>query len=149
MTTRPKSKTPKPLSHGPRTGVLKNRATLTKHVSQFAKGRDAELLRQAVVSTAKEYDDLAARRVKTPTHGRGAPPKDEIVVLVGFLAGAFLLRTGTRVSRNYADQALSPFEAFAAPILLDLGISNASDWIKKHIQQREKLAGEVGLKKLK
>lgn len=128
----------KPLSRGPRAGVIKTSAALTDHIGKFTTGRHVGLLRQIVRANIRQYDQLATRRPKSRTRGRGAPPKDEIVVLVSSLAAGFALYTRHRVTRNFAEQLPSPAEAFLRPILEDLGIRDPSGWIRKHIEARNK-----------
>jgi hypothetical protein len=136
VSSRRKSPIRKPLPYGPRLGVLKDRASLTKHVRKHKQNiNDAERIRRTIIEAVELYDQLVAQRLKTPIRARGAPRKDEIAVLVSSFASAFA-RTGTSVSRHWPHQQ-SRFQAFAEPILTDLGVKNPTGWIHKHIKARE------------
>ena len=139
---------PKSLPIGARTGVLLDQTSLLAHTSRFASGPSSALLASQVREYVKFYDkQLKDRENPTPPayghyppRGRGAPRKDEYTVLVSSLATALALATNKPSTQNYDGDQASTFEAFADPILTDLGIFNVKGLVKKHIQLRKKLS---------
>lgn len=119
----------------PRT-FLTNSQALISHCTRFAATPKltADLVR-LTRRNIREFNRLEDRRTKTPTSGRrGAPSKEEIMVLVsGLLAAYYRCSDGKTVTRHYnKDAKPSSAGRFIQPIFDDLGLKDPDSWIKKH-----------------
>ncbi len=121
---------------------LSDPTALLKHAKRFAPTPPlaADLVR-LIKRNVREFDRLVARRVKTANTGsRGAPKKDEIMVLTsGLLAAYYRCSNGKAPTRHYKkDQKMSAAARFIEAIFTDLGLTDPDSWIKKHNAEKEK-----------
>ena len=122
---------------------LSNPTALLNHAKRFALTPSlAEELVRLIKRNVREFDRLVARRLKTASTGsRGAPKKDEIMVLTsGLLAAYYRCSSGKAPTRHYKkDRKMSAAGRFIEAIFTDLGLKDPDSWIKKHKVEKEKV----------
>ena len=125
----------------PRT-FLSDPTALLKHAKRFAPTPSlAADLVYLIKRNVREFDRLVAMRIKTASTGsRGAPKKEEIMVLTaGLLAAYFRCSGGKAPTRHYKkDRKMSAAGRFIEAIFTDLGLNDPDSWIKKHNVEKEK-----------
>ena len=125
----------------PRT-FLSGPTALLKHTKRFAPTPSlAADLVYLIKRNVREFDRLVAKRIKTASTGsRGAPKKDEIMVLTsGLLAAYYRCSSGKAPTRHYKkDGKMSAAGRFIEPIFTDLGLKDPDSWIKKHSVEKRK-----------
>jgi hypothetical protein len=74
-----------------------------------------------------------------PIAGRGRPRKDEVRVLVSYLAWAFCKATQKPITLNQKEMKPSNFQAYIEPILNSVGLFDVRGYITDHMNARKKL----------
>jgi len=105
-----------------------------------AYGRTGKLHSRVLIGKQikKQRNQRRLISIYIPKNSVGRPKKNEVRVLVSFLAAALRSTTKFRITLNREGTPPSNFERFLTPILYDIGIFDVRGWISEHLKQRNK-----------